>query len=195
MRHCRYCGNTGHNRRTCPSRSPEVKKADNEYHKLYRRRSRTCRYCRGTNHDKRSCVKLIGDRAEWVKRNAAFRKRFLEDARKEGFGVGCILKIKYWGSEDAHYYFVTKINWDAIVADNRYNYAVTVEQIGAGGAINTLNAPHYFGLETEDERDYYLKNNDTQIETPVPVDTIERMIPSNWLSGEVNKNNLPGNLR
>jgi hypothetical protein len=193
MRHCRYCGNTGHNRRTCPSRSPETKKADNEYHKRYRSRSRTCRYCRGSNHDRRKCDKLIADRADWVTRNAAFRKRFLEDAKKVGWGVGCIIKMTHWNNAD-FYYLVEKINWDAVVVDSRYNYAMTVSQIG-GEDHNNYNPPRYFGVEDVNDREYFIKNCDMAIENPVTAESIEKAIPSNWLSGETTKNYMPGSLQ
>lgn len=193
MRHCRYCGNTGHNRRTCPARSPEVKKADNDYHKRYRSRTRTCRYCRGSNHDRRKCEKLVADRAEWVTRNAAFRKRFLEDAKKEGWGVGCVIKMSHWNNAE-YFYLVEKINWDAIVVDNRYVYAMGVSQIGGDDCTN-YNPPRHFGVEDINDRAYFMKNSDITIENPVPVETIEKSIPANWLSGETPKNYMPGSLQ
>lgn len=194
MRHCGYCGNSGHNRRTCPNRSPDVKQSDNAYYKRYRRK-RTCRYCRNTDHDKRKCEKLVADRNDWIAKNAKFRKRFIEDAKLVGFGVGALIKRKYWNDET--FCLVNKINWDTINVDNRYNYAMHVFNIGnPDNDEQVLNTPMYFGLDG-DERAYYIKMNKNEIEivNPVNNDDLESKLPADWFSGKCEERHMPSSLR
>ena len=194
MRHCRYCGNSGHNRRTCPSRPAHVKESDNKYHNMYRRK-RTCRYCRQTDHDKRKCGKLITDRNEWIVRNAEYRKRFLEEAKREGYGVGAIVKRASWSNEN--YCLVISINWDAITVDNNYNYAIRGSGIGEDNqGENTFSPPTHYGIPEGPDREYYLKySNDNCVVNPAPAESIQNSIPPNWLSGECRIDNLPMHLR
>lgn len=193
MRHCRYCGNSGHNRRTCPSRSNTAKESDSKYYSS-RRRGRSCGYCRGSNHDKRSCVKLVADRADWVNRNAEFRKRFLEDAKNEGWGVGAIFKQEHWNHVE-RFHIITKINWDAIVVDANFNYALTTMEIGKNSEdICTYNSPRYFG-HTGSDREYYKKYEAVSIVNPISVDSIINSVPANWLTGMTTKAYMPSDLR
>ena len=137
MRHCRNCGNTGHNRRTCPSRSQESKIADKQYHNRYRSKHRRCRYCNQLDHDRRKCVKLKEDRVTWVKENAQYRKLFIEDCKQHGFAVGAMLVSKYNKSE---FYFVKSINWEAINTNDSWNYSVKVLDLARGTETN-ISAP------------------------------------------------------
>ena len=193
MRHCRFCGYTGHNRRTCPSRSPESKDGDKQYHNRYRSKSRRCSFCYEGGHDRRKCVKLITERNTWINDNAIYRERFFEDMKRDGYGVGSLIKRQSpWDRHDTYEYFVVKdINWDTINHDNTYAYPIyAAPLIDMEHPVN-LPAPLY-GLRDEAlEHASKWRNSGAQVENPVPENTIKP--PAEWFTGK--SVGLPRNLR
>ena len=188
MRHCRYCGNTGHNRRTCPQRSPEVKKADQEYHSKYRRNNRRCGYCSNFGHDKRKCAKRKDDRTAWIAENAEFRKRFIEDCKQYGYGVGCVIGNT---QDNQQYLFVKSINWDAITVGDSWNYALRAINMSSGNEIS-FSSPSFFG-KSGDDRDISKSYYNYHVVTKADVTNIEKSLPTGWLDGMTD--NFPSYLR
>jgi len=189
MRHCRFCGYTGHNIRTCPSRSQDSKQHDKNQYSKYRSRSRRCRYCRENGHDRRKCEQLKQDRVKWIADNALYRKRFLEDMKNSGIGIGAIVQ-----SYDSMY-MVGAIEWDAINNDNRYSYPICTLPIENMDERGTINFPSYFGTSDEN-REYYIVNGGRQIKAvnPASANAIEKSVPDGWLNG-ISHKNMPMHLR
>lgn len=138
---CRECYGSGHNRRTCPTRTERMlrsakRDADRgltdsysirQYekrvgHKLdgsplpksakAARNPRRCTYCGARGHNRRTCKTLVANKATYIEKNLAFRKRALEGIKASGLGVGALLKTERWG--DTYCWMVTQINWKGI---------------------------------------------------------------------------------
>lgn len=186
MRHCRFCGHTGHNIRTCPSRPSASKDADKQWFKKRRKSTRRCSFCFETGHDRRKCVKLHEEREAWVSNNAQFRARFLADMKKNGYGIGAVIRRKSYDGND--YAFVKAINWEDINFEERYSYAAIICPLTNIDTSHAANLPRKFG-KTQEEllSSHYLRNdeNDFLVETPTTPETINP--PLGWLSGRVDK--------
>jgi len=192
MRHCRYCGNTGHNRRTCPSRSPESKDSDKQYHNRYRAKNRRCSFCYETGHDRRKCAKLVVERNTWINNNAIYREQFFEDMKRNGLGIGALVKRKdIYSSNMIEYFVVKNIDWGAINHDDTYSYPVHVAPIADMENPHNLPAPLY-GLRGEalDQAKRW-RNAGLEVEVPVAENTIKP--PAEWFTGK--SHGLPRNLR
>lgn len=140
---CRWCGKSKHNRTTCPKRLEYIKnnpssweaKCHSERTSSKGTRSARCSWCSENGHNKRNCETLMNDTIAFCKKNAAFRTKALEYMRKEGLGIGGLVKIEAWGYNKEGKYETVKdalgmivdVNWDKInyPADN--GEAITVE--------------------------------------------------------------------
>lgn len=139
---CGYCGQRGHNRRTCPALKAAQNKelAENpdsgwsksiRSHRSAAKRSnstRRCSYCEQTGHNRRSCPTLKSDRVAVQNAFTDYRKRFAENLKKKGFGVGAIVKVptRTHHSCDSYYVgLVTEMHWDVVThvyeTTNLYN--------------------------------------------------------------------------
>jgi hypothetical protein len=185
------CGNTGHNIRTCPSRSQESKIADKAYHNKYRSKHRRCGYCNEFNHDRRKCVKLKEDRVTWGKENAEYRKIFLEDCKQYGFGVGAMLASNYNKNE---FYFVKSINWESVNVNEAWNYCVNVLDL-ANGRETRISAPSFYGKTGNDRTNAISYGTDYKIEHTADTSNLEKSLPVGWLDGTAQNDKLPGYLR
>ena len=139
MSYCGYCGQPGHNRRTCPKRKENLAKAaegGNLYAKaeLERKASpRTCGFCNLRGHDRRTCEHLKSSVEELGKINLQVRKEIHKRAKAHNFGVGSLVSIKtsnYVNGEYVKYDqfgIVKRIDWDKVGFDNEWdqssNYA------------------------------------------------------------------------
>jgi len=192
MRYCRYCGNTGHNRRTCPSRSQESKNSDKQYMNRYRSKSRRCSFCYETGHDRRKCEKLVVERNEWINQNAIYRERFFEDMKRSGFGIGSLLRRNdSWKSEYKHYYIIKNIDWDSINHDDTYSHPVFAAPIEDMEHPIHIPAPLYGLRDDVLANQLRWRNNSTEVENPVPENTIKP--PAEWFTG--NSRGLPQRLK
>jgi hypothetical protein len=191
MRHCRFCGNTGHNRRTCPSRSQDSKTADKDYHNRYRSKHRRCRYCNEFDHDRRKCVKLKDDRITWTKENAEYRKLFIEDCKQHGFGVGAMLVSSYKKDE---FYFIKSINWESINKSDSWNYCVSVLDLAAGRETR-ISAPSFYGKTGNERTNAISYGGDYKVEHLADTSNLEKFLPSGWLDGLTSNDRLPSYLR
>ena len=192
MRHCRYCGNTGHNVRTCPSRSQESKNSDKEWHSKRRNRGRRCSFCYENNHDRRKCVKLVTERNIWINNNATYREHFFEDMKRNGLGIGALVKRHdMYSPNKVEFYVVKNIRWDAINHDDTYSYPILVAPIVDMEDTHNLPVPLY-GLRGEAlEHTRKWRNTSFEVEVPVTENTIKP--PADWFTGK--SDGLPRNLR
>lgn len=128
---CRWCGNSKHNRTTCPKRLEYIKnnpaswEAQRHAERMNASGKRTgkCSWCGNGGHNKRNCNSLVEDSIALTKKNAAYRKHALEYMRKEGLGIGALVKINSaWGYDTKGEYIngsnaiamIVDINWDKI---------------------------------------------------------------------------------
>lgn len=99
QRRCSYCGNTGHNRRTCPQRKQYIADNPDSYTALLENQrkanhsDRKCSYCGDTGHNRRTCPTLEKHKRNAVRRNREFRATLLESMREHGFGEGALIEV------------------------------------------------------------------------------------------------------
>ena len=139
-RTCGYCGDTGHNRSTCPTEKKRVeeiraKDPDNwrvyEYDRRHSRRKearlrasqdRKCSYCGEQGHNRRSCPTLKQHKHYADVANAEARVGILDYLRKEGIGPGALMVIgeRYYDQQTEAYHrrlgthLVAGVNWKAL---------------------------------------------------------------------------------
>ena len=145
---CRHCYSEGHNRRTCPDLTENLRHraqcdvdnglTDSYSIRRYEKRvghkvdgtplpkaakaannPRRCTYCGTRGHNRRTCKTFAADKAAYVEKNIAFRTNVLAAMRAAGLGVGALLQTERWG--DTYCWLVTKINWNGI-EENRFGY-------------------------------------------------------------------------
>jgi len=86
IRHCGYCYKTGHNKRTCPSRSDESKaRGANSASK------RRCGWCYNTGHNLRTCATFKQLWTDYLKLIGAYRRRVRPLLVKAGLGRGALI--------------------------------------------------------------------------------------------------------
>lgn len=150
---CRWCGNSKHNRTTCPSRLDYIKNNPTSWEaqrhagrmKSPGKRAGKCTWCSNPGHNKRNCASLVEDSIALTKKNANYRKHVLEYMRKNGVGIGSLVKIKSaWGYNSKGEYInasdaiamIVDVDWDKIVypagneASIRYEYTNIYEYNG-----------------------------------------------------------------
>jgi len=147
--YCGYCGQRGHNRRTCLVRKASENKElaanpDSFWSKSIRSQrsaakrsnsTRRCSYCEQTGHNKRSCPTLKNDRVAVQGAFTDYRKRFAENLKKNGVGVGTIVKVPTRVTRLCDSYYVgliTEMHWDVVThlyeTTNLYNNFVTPQE-------------------------------------------------------------------
>ncbi len=174
-RRCGYCGDRGHNRRTCNIRSPEAKKAEKT---IYRKKS--CGYCSNSGHTRPTCKQMDVDREKWIADNAAYRKLVLEDIKKNGFGVGAVFGQIRGDKKTAM--MVRNILWDSIIHSDVWNYSVQFIDMKTG--MKSITAlPITYGHEGI-SRDHYQRYDNTVVFIAAPEDKCLIGIPADWLSGK-----------
>ena len=101
-RHCGYCYQRGHNRRSCPEIKKQIAENPSGYQaRMVRekkehaaRNPRRCSYCHEPGHNKKTCTKLRTDRIETAVKIRSWRGKFLQRCQTMGFGVGTLLKFR-----------------------------------------------------------------------------------------------------
>ena len=171
---CSWCGGLNHNRRGCPHRSEQSKKLDPP------KKPRCCSWCQSTSHTRPKCERLASDKQEWIKRNADYRARFLEDLKKANLNYGSIFKY----STSEHTFLVESIRWDSIRHDSRWEYNLQVRYLLNFDNLTYVIFTSWFGLEEgrkkEEEKKY---SKDIEILSSPNEMPIESYIPADWLSG------------
>lgn len=106
-RYCGHCGNSGHNRRTCPERPEEHKRIDATWHMKPGRKkgSRTiCSYCGLQGHNRRTCVHLKRRKLQATRFIESSVKRALSALPEYGLGVGAMyVQSSYWKDNNTTY--------------------------------------------------------------------------------------------
>ena len=98
---CSYCGEEGHNRRSCPQYKKRMEariaaNPDDYYAKVYYRKQkqgtkRRCTYCNLKGHNRRTCPHLAEAKAEWRAKTKAWRQQFTEWCADIGLTVGSLV--------------------------------------------------------------------------------------------------------
>lgn len=124
---CGYCGEHGHNRRTCTFRKKqEDKELQRNPDSVWSRRIKssrakkdiTCSYCKKSGHNRRKCSLLKKDKAAVQAAYTGYRKKFASRLKECGFGVGAIVKVPTAIDPQCDSYYVgmiTEMHWDAVV--------------------------------------------------------------------------------
>jgi len=125
MRRCGFCGNSGHNRATCPTLKEKIANDPNGYyarqaerkkvHRVRTSRPRLCSYCKTSGHNKATCTELTHDRFQQAKKNKDFGKTFIHTCKMEGFGPGSLMEIIPKDQFDGDNYQKERLqrDWDA----------------------------------------------------------------------------------
>lgn len=181
-RRCGYCGDRGHNRRTCNIRSPEAKKVEKT---IYRKKS--CGYCSQIGHTRPKCEQMDKDRVKWIADNAIYRSNVIVDMKQDGLGIGAVFQTG--GGVNDHTYMVRRIHWDKMVHSERYSYSLEVVSMNTGKS-GYLNIPTYYGLVGEDRKQYMRwEQNKVVIRASEEMCTFN--IPKDWFDG---KDGVPHHL-
>ena len=139
-RTCGYCGESGHNRSTCPTHKASIDSLrakdptawrvlsydrEQESRKQSRREavaSRRCTYCFRSGHNRRTCSMLNEHKVYANVANAEAREEILTYLRKEGIGPGALMVMseRFFNRETDEYerrfqtYLVAGMNWKAL---------------------------------------------------------------------------------
>ena len=138
-RQCSYCGERGHNRRTCPKIDEVIKKNPDSY--LARERQRRearqkirvqqvqCSYCGGFGHNKAGCSdrkQALKYFSEWLPK---WRELICNQIKKHKLGIGSLVKTtnreyfskkeRRWKSADNLLYIITGYDLNQ---NPNYNY-------------------------------------------------------------------------
>ena len=98
-RRCGWCGQRGHNRRSCPELKKEIRDnpngfwAEREKIKNANKSKRKCSYCSTEGHTKRTCEKLKLDRKAVAQKSSTWRAQFVTLCNDFGFGIGSLVKF------------------------------------------------------------------------------------------------------
>ena len=178
--YCSYCGQRGHNMRSCPKRkkyianNPDSWQAKDEAYRERRRkaRGRRCSYCRGEGHTVRTCPKKKADRELLIQKLANSRRNILDVMANNGLGIGALVEVRRysWGEYPAQLALVTSIDW--CDSDN-------------------ISGVHLICSFVENPTETYLYRHDlNQRETCIilsraSIDSIEKSAPWEWLNGSL----------
>ena len=163
---CRNCWQLGHNKRHCPTLSPDMK----EY---YAGKGKAkCSWCKETGHNKKTCGKLKTEKAQYISANAEYRRNFLHTLLRHGIGIGSLVKYM---REDSYnkdkLYIVTDFEWDGVqqkAPNRRVIYA------------NAVNTQYDERFELPDNG---MGWSEPKTLTRRPEDEIKAMVPAGWLDG------------
>lgn len=102
QRKCRYCGQRGHNVRTCTEVNRDAANgmwsAQNRLERNEATKSRmsrverVCGYCKLTGHNVQTCPKKSRDNQDCVRNTREFRKRFLVACKEINLGIGTLVQ-------------------------------------------------------------------------------------------------------
>ena len=172
---CRQCYQAGHNRRGCPTLSPEVKA-------MYKTgdRARRCSYCSEKGHTKRKCEKRTVDMAEYIKENAAYRQTMLDNMVATGLSLGCLMVSEDESMEKLtpdDLSLVTEIAWDEIQAKKKS--ARTVKCMRINAEPNSYYSDVWYSLPRPDKQGYSWGHGKVINKR----DDIMKHVPDGWLKG------------
>ena len=226
---CSVCKGQGHNRRSCPLVPEMAEKCQeilesgvaithiakelvsaHEENELRKHRGirtpkkkRKCSFCGETKHTRRNCPAKVKYKDLLYEANRCWRRGFLEDAGKAGFGVGCLVRIKQsgeigsmkigqkiLGQEKIMYAVVSEIPWEKMTFMGKYNGRWEYQTDYSFAATTTCGYP--FRMSEAELRallrtnKFFINNNWT-----IPKDFLYIQAPStpeppkDWLSPDV----------
>lgn len=175
--YCRYCGNKGHNRRSCPSLSPEMKARYTTGD-----RARKCSYCHESGHNRASCKTLKIDKVAYIQENAMFRFAALNDMKNAGIGIGALVSHSHYNGEPTNIdmlnpddlYIITEIAWDAVQARRPGQYIFHAQSVKDQSYTDSFSLPGASSWRV------------ARVLSAATPESIEASVPSNWLKGESN---------
>ena len=132
--YCGWCGEKGHNRRSCERRTKTEERILEQEPEGYRaqrilrqrkwaaeakasRSPRKCSYCKEVGHNRRSCALKKEDTSLVQKRFSDYRKLFAKQLVDLGLGPGSLVRYhnrRYGQREGSVVALITKINWDSV---------------------------------------------------------------------------------
>lgn len=170
---CRHCFLAGHNRRNCPTLSPEAKA---QY--ATGDRARKCSYCGEAGHTRPKCGQMKDDKLAYTVRNAEYRREILERMVSMGLGIGSLV---YNGDpkdiaaiKPSELYMIDRIDWDEAQNKHQSAYIFHGTNLAPDGYSNTFMMP-----PPENVRAWHRLN----VLTRRPEVDIRSAIPSGWLGG------------
>ena len=178
--YCSYCGNKGHNKRSCESRKTFIEANPDSYQARMVKESgpRKCSYCRCSDHTRRTCAVLKADRTILVTKLATQRAKALEKMVECGVGIGALLETKYsYYDSSKAIAMVVNIPWlnentsDAIKL--RFQFMKDGLQRGAT-----------FSLGDDDELDDF-GYDPLVVVSPLSARDVHAGAPSAWLNGSL----------
>jgi hypothetical protein len=178
MRHCRYCRDAGHNKRTCPLRSLALRQAEKA-----RMSARHCSYCFLVGHTRRKCDKLKNDMANDVKLNAEYRQKLADYMIANGIGIGAIVQRCKSGDNDIALYMIDNMRLDEIT-HREYN----IQVVEAYNMSDPANGRRWFCLPIDApkprEDAYFYEYSCCKIMSGTDEEAVRGMISAEWLSGK-----------
>lgn len=177
--YCSYCGQRGHNMRSCPKRkeyianNPDSWQAKDQASRERRRqaRGRRCSYCGDRGHTARTCEKKKNDKQLLIKKLASTRRAILDKMANSGLGIGALLEVRRhsWGDYPSEIAMVTSVRWDS--TDN-------------------LSDVHFTISLVSNPTDQFLFRRDlnhasqSSVLSRASIDSIEKSAPLKWLAGK-----------
>lgn len=186
---CRHCYENGHNRRSCPELTRQLKEraangssyAEEQYVKRTgmnldgtkvakeqraKANPRRCTYCGARGHNRRTCGVLTENKAAYAEAAIAYRRRLVEAMRSTGVGIGALTQTERWG--ETHCWMITKINWAGI--DHlrmRHNDLLMGQNVRTVDNYNQNQWMQFPALEDSDGELIENRNGLTQLVGPV----------------------------
>jgi hypothetical protein len=178
--YCRQCYQVGHNRRGCPTLSPELKA-------MYKNgdRARKCSYCSEKGHTKRKCEKRTKDIAEYAAENKKYRKAYLDAMVQHGLSIGSLVthmgakgEMSLADMKPEHIGMVTHIEWNDIQYRRRSNRPIQAKRLGEQE--NTYNSDMWLGNPPINSDDY---ESWGRCQVLSRRNDIMSYVPADWLDG------------
>lgn len=147
MSRCSYCGDYGHNRRTCAHRPQKSKDFDKQWMRKAGRKAGTqtqCSYCGLYGHNRRTCVHLKRKKAQALSCIEGSVRRALSAFQEYGLGVGAMFtQTSSWYKDETATYLVTGDKFEASVTYREDRYRVGCEHTYASHAWSRHHAPAF----------------------------------------------------
>lgn len=172
--YCGYCGNQGHNRRSCPSLKEYVKENPDSYVAQHHNRQRaaakdrSCSYCHEPGHTRRKCATKDQHVQDFIETNSKYTKEIAIWMKEKGIEPGSLIKVEEhtWDHDTREYrdlenmYLITTIDYTKINYESmhRLGYAYSSPDVVYGRLVGKENHPRVFKLPHHEEL-HNLKNN------------------------------------
>ena len=209
--HCGWCGQKGHNQRSCPAKKEYIEKNPNTYtakqaksvkeRVKWRAKHRTCSYCGNSGHNRQTCPTLKKDIEFVQKKNEKFMRYVKQSFKDIGLGVGTLIsKYNPYKEPTAgdDLYLVTKINWGLLsfaefTGYKEYDGIFELRKI-SDGTKHTVNSGFLEGLhksihekigedKTGWESVWNPRTVDVRIVSALDAKEVHRQIPKDFVRG------------